>query len=438
MSPTTCDDWLSTLKGRCGELLRPGRALMLTFLILTLAFPLEDIMRERSIARHGPPVVDFLAFYSAGRAAREPGKHHLYDDVMEADQSHMWGGRGGVGTTPFITPPFSAVLMQPLTVLSWMRAYMLWKYATVLMTALAVYLMLLVSSGPRVSMAATAIGVAAAFSFNPFQYTVFLGQLGGVILLAWALGIYLFARGRPVSSAFCLAFGTVVKVAPAIAVPLFVMRRQWRWLGAYFTWVLALTGFSVWRLGWQPHMDWLTRVYPVISCGVKHFYNRSLPGLILWTAPGQKWGLPGALGWEVKALDIILAMAFFLWCWKKSRGPQGLVHELALAPLLYLLISPVSWTHHFILALVPLVYLWMKSQGARLGATVGEIAVLAVASLVFGVAAPTYLAGGLNNSILYLFVIGLWVLATVALLCVGMSMYKRCIAHGENGLGKDE
>jgi Glycosyltransferase family 87 len=428
MAPT-CGAWTNTWKARGKACLRPRQALMLTFLILTLGFPLEDILRETSIARHGLPDGDFLIYYSAGRAARQPGEHHLYAEVVKGGQSTELGM-----PVAFITPPFSAVIMEPLTALPFMPAFIVWRYALVLMTALAVYFILGASSNQPVSVAALAIGVAAAFSFTPFQYTVFLGQLGGVILLAWALGLYLFSRRQPVASAFCFAFGTVVKVAPAIAVPLFVMRRQWRWLGAYVLWVAALVGFSVWHLGWQPYRDWLGAVYPVISHGFKHFQNHSLPGLILWCAPGQVWGRPGTLGWEVKALAIILSLAFFLWCWKKTRGPKGLVHELALAPLLYLLTSPVADTHHFILALVPLIYLWMKSQDTRVSASSGETAVLVAASLVFGVAALSYLAGGVNNSILYLFVMVLWVLATMALIWGGMSMYTRCIATEVNDL----
>jgi hypothetical protein len=400
---------------------------MLTFLILTLAFPLEDIMRERSVARHGSPEGDFLVYYSAAKAARQPGEHHLYADVIRDSQSSVWG------VSSFNYPPFSAFLMEPLTILPPTRAVMVWKYALVLMTALAVYFTLGASSKQPVSVAALAIGVAAAFSFHPHQYSMFLGQMGGLILLAWALGLYLFSRGRPVSSAFCFAFGTVIKVAPIFVVPLLAIRRQWRCLGAYVGWVVALSGLSMWQLGWQPYRDWLWAVYPVISHGTKAFQNRSLPGLILWCAPGQVWGQRGTLGWEVKAPAIILSLAFYLWCWKKSRGSQGLVHELALAPLLYLLTSPVAWTHHFILALVPLVYLWMKSQDTRVEVSSSESAVLVAVTLVLGTAAPNYLAGGLNNSVLYTLVMGSWVLATLALIGVGMKMYARCLPDGANG-----
>ena len=401
MLPTTSDAGLNTLKGKCSALLRPDRALMLTILILTLGFPFEDILRERGIYRYGLKL-DFTSYYSGGVEARKSGEHHLYDALLKQPASSAWWN-----DSPFTTPPFSAIVLEPLTILPMLRSYMVWRYALFLMTALSVYWMLQIGSSEGVSLTVLAVGVAAAFAFHPFQYTAYLGNIDGIMLFTWTLGLYLFARGRPVASAFAFAFGSLVKLAPLIAVPLFVLRKQWRWLGAYTAWMLALTGISVWRLGWQPHLEWLRAVYPIISHGGKSFYNRGLLGLILWCSPGQVWGRYGSLGWEAKVPAIVLCLAFFLWCWKKGAGQRGLVHELALAPLIYLLVSPLAWDAHYILALIPLVYLWMKFQDTRVGASPGQIAILTGSTLLFGVTAPSHLAGGLNSFVVFLFLLSL-------------------------------
>jgi hypothetical protein len=94
--------------------------------------------------------------------------------------------------------------------------------------------------------------------------------------------------------------------------------------------------------------------------------------------------------------------------------------------LIYLLVSPLAWDAHYILALIPLVYLWMKSQDTRIGASPGKIAILAGSTLLFGVTAPSHLAGGLNSFVVFLFLLSLWIVADLALIWVGMSLYAPC------------
>ena len=109
---------------------------------------------------------------------------------------------------------------------------------------------------------------AAVCFFFPFRNTLVFGQANASILFVWTLGVYLLKRQRPMASALCFALGTVLKVSPVVAVPLLALRRQWRWLAAYVVGVVAFTGASIWRLGWQTNLTWLTAIYPSISSGL--------------------------------------------------------------------------------------------------------------------------------------------------------------------------
>jgi hypothetical protein len=253
-----------------------------------------------------------------------------------------------------------------------------------------------------------------------------MGQINALVLFLWVLGVYLLSRRQPITSALCFALGTVVKLTPAVAVPFLALRRQWRWLVAYAVWVIALTGISVWRLGWQNNLTWLTAVYPAISCGIGNSDNRSLAGLIdALYAPGcvvsSQCPVPGGLCLFYKVFGLAVILGVLFWCWKKSKKANNLIEELSLLPLVYLLVAPFIWGHHFLVAVFPLTYLWARSREAN----DTEMVALSLSTLALGTTLPAYVAevSPWARPLLTVLAIALWPAATSALIWVGMRMY---------------
>jgi alpha-1,2-mannosyltransferase len=331
----------------------------------------------------------------------------------------------------FTNPPFSAVLMAPLAMIPWRWGYLIWEFMIVILTAASIFLVLrLTPSGPRLEI--FALTFAAVFFFFPIKLTLIFGQVNVSILFLWTLGVYLLHRERPMTSGLCFALGTVLKVAPVFAVPLLALRRQWRWLAAYVAGVAAFTGISIWCLGWQAHVTWLTAIYPDISSGVGNPSNRALAGLIdalcgpkyLATLSTEaEWPIPPGLSLAEKALSAAIILGFFFWCWQKKRDARGLIDELIILPLVYLLAAPFSWHHHFTLAVLPLAYLWAKAREA----TTSELVALYLSTMALGSELPMDIAArsSFANSNLIILAIALWPIATCAIIWVGMRMYLR-------------
>jgi len=268
--------------------------------------------------------------------------------------------------------------------------------------------------------------------------TILLGFYILTLLCIWTipmtatLGVYLLKRQRPMASAWCFALGTVLKVSPIVAVPLFVLRRQWRWLAAYVAGVLAFTGVSIWQLGWRNNLTWLTAIYPSISSGVGNIVNRSFAGLVdalcgpryfASLSAAIQWPVPHGLALFEKACSLAIGLGFIFWCWRKRKDAQGLIDELVLLPMVYLLAAPFSWPHHFLLAVLPLTYLWAKAREA----TSAELVALYLGTLALGTELPMYLAAfsPVASSYLIIVAIALWPVATCAIIGVGMRMYLR-------------
>ena len=414
----------------------------LTLLGLTLTTNFENSADRAFMTEDDIVPVDFPVFYVAGRIALQHGTQALYYPPADrsqgyrllhslVDNSTPWAqvarASGFSRTFPYTNPPFSALVMAPLAKMPWQNAYLVWQLLTIIMTAGAIFLTLkLVPSGSL--LATFTITLAAVCCFYPFKSNLIYGQVGAVVLFLWVLGVYLLDRRQPVASALCFALGTVIKVAPAVAVPFLALRRQWRWLVAYVVWVVALTGISVWRLGWQNNLTWLTTVFPAISCGVGNTDNRSLPGLIdALYAPGcvisSQCRVPEGLCFFHRAFGLAIGLGFLLWCWKKSKDAHGLIEELILLPLLYLLLAPFSWDHHFLLAVLPLTYIWANSRKA----TDAEMVLLSLSTLALATTLPIDLAfdSPWARPLFIILAIALWPAATSAIIWVGMRMYGR-------------
>jgi hypothetical protein len=116
-------------------------------------------------------------------------------------------------------------------------------------------------------------------------------------------------------------------------------------------------------------------------------------------------------------------LVFLIWCWKKSKDASGVVDELIVLPLVYLLVAPFAWGHHFLLAVFPLTYLWAKSREA----TGVEMVTLSLSTLALGTALPGYIAANspLARPLLTVLATALWPAATSAVIWVGMRMYVR-------------
>lgn len=430
--------------------------------VVVLGLALSSVVQEsfrRSYLNTSPLDLptDFPSEYIAGRLARlkspdnllyyPPAGHNARGiSELRIDATTPYGnalcGRDCPDhfvSRPFIPPPFSAVILAPLTVLPWKTAYFVWQLLCVLMMAISLYFALhLLDDAPPSSIVMT-IALAVVFLFLPFKRALTLGNIDVVLILLWVLGVSFLRRGRAIPSAFCFALGTVIKVSPVYAVPLLILRRQWRWLASYGVASVVLLALSVWKVGWTNHVVWAGQVGPALACGIKSFWNRSLPGFILGLGGPQRllYDLPAPPGLCLfnKAVSVVCYFAFLIWCWRKRRDSKGLMFEIVLLPLVVLLVSPLSWTQYYVLAVLPLSYLWSRSREQTVAVSKVDLILLAGSTLTFGSALPDYVARALGP---YgeLFVMGTWVAATLALLWVGMRMYASCVA-GELETARD-
>jgi alpha-1,2-mannosyltransferase len=276
--------------------------------------------------------------------ATNPGRYWTQGDalVYRAAGAAVWHGEPlyptlfGPARLPFTYPPFSGLLFAPISGVP----FGMWQVALAVLSISA----LLAASYASLRLAgrrdlAGAFGLAAiAMWLEPVDLTLHFGQLN-LILLAGVLADLAAMPRRARGVALGIAAG--IKLTPLIFLPYlwFTGRRQTAAVAAgAFAGTVAL-GFSVIpgdaRRYWT-HWFWRP------GDGPDRLVNQSLEGLIL-RLDGRASGdtgtwLPIALAVAVIGLTVAVVAA--------KRG-----YELAgvcVCAATGLLISPISWTHHWV------------------------------------------------------------------------------------------
>jgi hypothetical protein len=392
---------------------------------------------------------DFRVYYTAGRVvtlSRDPQLYYppccgpdaannaLYRYYGTVDPNTEWGRvtreTGFATTAPFNYPPFAAVMFSFLGRFPEGTAYLLWRVLSSVLVVVGVCLAVLIADSSSKT-PVFLLAIVGAFTFFPVVETLYLAQAGALIFSLWTLGTYLMKREQPVWSALCFAVATMAKVTPILVVALFLMRRQWKWLGAFTVWMVLLLSWGVWRVGLNNHLHYIREVFPTLSCGAPGYKTKSLPSLIqnlsLGRVPMNDLGDLPMISPIVCAFNKVIALACFLGTlfvfYRKNKTVSQLPYELAFLALLSLFISPVSWRNHYVLALLPLIYVWIRSRNYNLDWQPANLAILAAATLAMGTPFPDYVIVAVHSRAVQLALSAIVPITTLLLLVSSLKCY---------------
>lgn len=288
------------------------------------------------LAPNGANFVDLHVYLGGSAAIDHPGTLYSY---VYADQTPDF-------PLPFTYPPFAAVVFYPLHLLPFGLVAFLWQIATMAALYGAVRLSQRLmgvaagAAGRRVAMLWTAV----AIWIEPLRSTFDYGQVNVLLMTAALWAVY---TTRWWLSGLLVGVAAGIKLTPAITGVYLVGAR--RWAAAVFSAVVfvATIGISVLVVGDQ------TRYYFTDLLGDAH---RVGP---VATAFNQSWrgGISRIVGHDVgfgpplvAAVAVTAVLAVLAWRALDSSDRLG---RLLVVELFGLLLSPISWTHHWVW-LVPL------------------------------------------------------------------------------------
>jgi alpha-1,2-mannosyltransferase len=313
-------------------------------------------------ARPVRPVLVTLAVLSAGGALglafAEATGHQVDFDIYRMGAGHLLGNQlyevrlsralmgGGLGLR-FTYPPFAALLFLPFAWLPVRVGQLTWSALNIgflfALTALSIRAARPQWS-PRTACAVAAIALFPVLRLDPNLLTVDLGQINFfvVLLVVADLTCVLRLGSRTIPRGALTGIAAAVKLTPLIFIPFFLLTRQFRAAcTAAGTFLLcSIAGFAV-----APHSSllyWSKEVFDDGRSGNLLYISDQN----LHSALQRMTGSPPALALVGFLAVLIACGGLFLaaWAYRASSPMLGMLLCAATA----LIISPISWVHHYV------------------------------------------------------------------------------------------
>lgn len=281
--------------------------------------------------------------------------YHAIDNWRQGGSLYDWWAFPADHLYPFTYPPFAAWVLTPLTWGPDRAAQVVLTLATPLCTALVVALLVRALGGPWswAGVVAPWGALAATALLEPFQKTMEYGQVNAILLALVVVDLLVLRPGGALgrlspAQGVLSGLAAAVKLTPAIAVGVLLVRRQWRAAGVMTATAAAATAVAAvaspkesWRFFTQAMLD------PTRAGDAEYAGNQNLRGTLVRVVP------------EVAAQPVwvlsVLVVLVLGWLLARRLGrlpglPEGLICLLQAGVVMTvgLLVSPISWSHHWV------------------------------------------------------------------------------------------
>ena len=339
---------------------------------------------------------DFSSYYTAGTLVRTGHAADLYsvapgDAILGDATAGAWraaGDAAGIARQHYyIYPPLFAVLFAPLSLLSFGAAMNLWMGLD--LALLVVFLLLYATyRGADLSWPEAAFMISAClFEFLPLIWAMAIGQTSLIVLVLLTGTLLAWRRGSDVTAGLLLGLAIALKLTPALLAVFFLWRgrRRIAWISAGV--FLAAQAVSVAAIGWEPHRRFFLDVVPMMSGGTCYFLNQSIGSFfnrMVTDGDVRQVAIVSSTG--ARLLTLLASLALIAVSAPFLRRERADVHggeeiQYGVVVLLTLVLSPISWTHHYLIALLPLFAL-IAHLGREGSPPLGRAVLLGIAVLL--------------------------------------------------------
>ena len=341
----------------------------ITFLLITLFLCLVVYRYKHNL----PSMSDFFrAYYPAGRLIIE-NPYALYD----LSDTVVYG---------FVNLPILAYLFTPFSYLDKTVAGVSFTLLGITSVIFSIFILVDftgLKSWRRLSL------IAIMLFTIPISNSIWIGNTTHFTLLL-LIGSFdsLKAKGE-VLGGVLLAIASLIKLPLLFLMLLFVIRQRWRALLASCLTLLSAVTLSVVLCGWNLNLIWFQRCILSFSGKVVGAYNvQSVDSFLvrlLTAAPLNSWDMYEA-SWQLKLVRYSLFLLFIggtfwtLFRSKHSTTPEAESLEFSIFLCLAIISSPISWTHYYLLLLLPISLLislpWMTLHKRTWSAAIAVVILL--------------------------------------------------------------
>ncbi|MFD8244639.1 glycosyltransferase 87 family protein [Nocardia sp. NPDC059691] len=284
----------------------------------------------------------------------------------------------GIGL-PFTYPPLAALFFAPLALMPLVAAEVLVVVTNVVSLGISLWLVLtrLRPELSRPILLTLVIGaVAVAQFFEPIRQTFGFGQINLVLMAAITLDC--LARKPFWPRGMLIGIAVSVKLIPAGYLLYFVLRKDWKAAGTLVVSAIAAVGLGFLLFPSDSVDYWFHTLADTGRIGPPYFAgNQSIKGMAFRLGIGDT---AATLVWITLS---VLAVALAAVWMRRLIEAGATVAALLVNAAAVLLVSPVSWSHHWVwIAPALVVAADFMVRGARSPRAIGVVTVVAALFLV--------------------------------------------------------
>lgn len=257
---------------------------------------------------------------------------------------------------PFIYPPFGALAMVPLTAFDAIDHTLAGNIMVILSDLLVLvclyFVFRAVLKKPEFLLPVTAITWAIVLHFEPVDLNNNYAQINIVVMTLVILD--LVPRKQFLPQGILIGVAAAIKITPLAMLLYFLVRREWKQIATALLSAVAATLLAA-AFRWEAFVEFFSSTLLDMGSGrdfgvgTDYQSNSSIKGAIQRIYPSTESmeanGLTIGLAWIAASLIVIIVAA---WLIKRLCAEQLLVDAQLVTALTVLLISPVSWSHHWV------------------------------------------------------------------------------------------
>lgn len=300
--------------------------------------------------------VDDTSYYTAAHGLRS--SQNIYDENTFYKKGEELFGKS-IEVWPYTYPPLLAQLFIPLIYLKYKTFSSIILIINLILALICILLTYRIIFGTNFR-TSTILALLCLLIIEslPFQLNIQYGQVHFIIYLLILVSIFLYQTGNDWLSSLALSLACLIKIFPAIYLIYFMVNRKIKYIGYYVLNTAGLIVLSVAIFGIRPWINFLRYFYEIFMGGKKtifylHYYayqnNKSLISFminLLGSPPISKY---------VRVIFLSIALLLFVLIILKIK--KNIISAFSLLTLFSLIISPMTWRHHFVVAILPLLYL---------------------------------------------------------------------------------
>jgi hypothetical protein len=326
-------------------------------------------------------------------------------------------------------PPASVLLTLPFGQLPYREAHLVWNLVTLCLFLISLWLILR-ELNLRFQVWWVFPAIVGLLVANPLYIHIMQGQWNLPVLFLLTLAWVADRRDYTSGAGVAVGLATALKLVPGFVFVYFLFAHRWRAVLGGGVAFLAVNLLALGLFGWNEFLTYIYHALPSVTTYETNWRNVSLVGfwLRIFNPQPQERIIPlvlsPALGWGLIFASRLLVIGAVGWVAWRAQTVAKRDRAYAASVVGMVLLSPVAWTHYFVLLALPIALVCVRCP-AGLGRCVMWVVIVVLAlqedlllKLTIGAEQTADLAGARQTPIsplLNLAVISCFAYAVVAL-----------------------